>query len=175
VEVDRVTTPEHLVLIDGAVEAVARINHMGIRAILVTNQAIIARGECDEPGLHRIHEKLETLLASGGAWLDAIYYCPHYPRRGVNGGIPELKIDCTCRKPKPGMILQAKKDFNLDLANSWMIGDSAKDIQLARATGLRSILVRTGKAGTDCGPGEHPDYAFDSLIEAVAFIESTRP
>ncbi len=170
VEVERVRTPDDLELIPGAVEAIRTINRSGLRAILITNQAVLARGDCDEPGLRQIHAKLETLLGRGGAWLDAIYYCPHHPHRGYAGEVPELKIDCECRKPKPGMILQAKQDFNLDLARSWMIGDSALDVRTARATGMRSVLVRTGKAGSDLSPDESPDYTFDSLREAVAFI-----
>jgi D,D-heptose 1,7-bisphosphate phosphatase len=173
VEVERVRTPDDLELIDGAVEAVSMINRSGFRAILTTNQAVLARGDCDEPGLARIHAKLETLLGRGGAWLDAIYYCPHHPHRGYHGEVPELKIECDCRKPKPGMVLQAKADFNLDLTQSWMIGDSALDIRTARSAGMRAVLVRTGKAGLDLSPGESPDYTFDSLREAVVFITGT--
>jgi histidinol-phosphate phosphatase family protein len=131
---------------------------------------VLARGDCDEAGLARIHAKLETLLGRGGAWLDAIYYCPHHPHRGYHGEVPELKIECECRKPKPGMVLQAKQDFNLDLSQSWMIGDSALDIRTARNAGMHTVLVRTGKGGSDLGPNELPDYTFDSLREAVAFI-----
>jgi D,D-heptose 1,7-bisphosphate phosphatase len=170
VEVERVRTPDDLELIEGAVEAVGMINRSGYRAILTTNQAVLARGDCDEAGLARIHAKLETLLGRGGAWLDAIYYCPHHPHRGYHGEVPELKIECECRKPKPGMVLQAKQDFNLDLSQSWMIGDSALDIRTARNAGMHTVLVRTGKGGSDLGPNELPDYTFDSLREAVAFI-----
>jgi D,D-heptose 1,7-bisphosphate phosphatase len=170
VEVERVRTPDDLELIDGSVESVRLINRSGFRAIAITNQAVLARGDCDEAGLRRIHAKLETLLGRGGAYLDAVYFCPHHPHRGYAGEVPELKIDCECRKPKPGMILQAKEDFNLDLPNSWMIGDSVTDIRTARAAGVRSVLVRTGKAGSDVPPEEFPDYTFDSLREAVVFI-----
>jgi D,D-heptose 1,7-bisphosphate phosphatase len=173
VEVERVRTPEDLELIEGAVESVGMINRSGFRAILVTNQAVLARGECDEADLARIHAKLETLLGRGGAWLDAIYYCPHHPHRGYHGEVPELKIECDCRKPKPGMVLQAKNDFNLDLSRSWIIGDSALDIRTARSAGMRAVLVRTGKAGSDLDPAELPDYTFDSLREAVAFVTGT--
>ena len=170
VEVERVRTPDDLELIEGAVEAVRMINKSGFRAILVTNQAVLARGDCDEPGLRQVHAKLETLLGRGGAWLDGIYFCPHHPHRGYPGEVPELKIQCECRKPKPGMLYRAKQDFNLDLANSWMIGDSALDIQTARSAGLRAVLVRTGKGGLDSSSADSPDYTFDSLREAVVFI-----
>lgn len=174
VEVERVRTPDDLQLIEGAAEAVRTINQSGLRAILVTNQAVLARGDCDEPGLRQIHAKLETLLGRERAWLDAIYYCPHHPHRGYPGEVPALKIDCACRKPKPGMVLQAQKDFNLDLGNSWMIGDSALDIRMARAAGMRPVLVRTGKAGADSSAADTPDFTFDSLREAVAFITGNR-
>lgn len=173
VEVERVRTPDDLQLIGGAAEAVGMINRSAFRAILTTNQAVLARGECDAAGLARIHAKLETLLGRAGAWLDAIYYCPHHPHRGYHGEVPELKIECDCRKPKPGMVLRAKQDFNLDLGKSWMIGDSALDIRTARNAGMRAALVRTGKAGSDLGPGESPDYTFDSLLQAVEFITGT--
>jgi D,D-heptose 1,7-bisphosphate phosphatase len=173
VEVERVRTPEDLELIEGTVEAVGMINRSGYRAILTTNQAVLARGDCDEAGLAQIHAKLETLLGRGGAWLDAIYYCPHHPHRGYHGEVPELKIDCDCRKPKPGMVFQAKADFTLDLSQSWMIGDSALDIRTARNAGMRAVLVRTGKAGSDLAPAESADYTFDSLREAVVFITGT--
>lgn len=170
VEVERVRTPDDLQLIGGAVEAVRTINRSGFRAIVITNQAVLARGDCDEPGLRAVHAKLETLLGRGGAYLDAIYYCPHHPHRGYAGEVPELKIECDCRKPKPGMLFRAKEDFNLDLSTSWMIGDSALDIRTARAAGTRAVLVRTGKAGSDSSSADVPDYIFDSLLEAVSFI-----
>jgi D,D-heptose 1,7-bisphosphate phosphatase len=173
IEVERVRTPDDFELIEGAVDAVKRINRTGLRAILVTNQAVLARGDCDEAGIAQVHAKMETLLGRGGAWLDAIYYCPHHPHRGYAGEVPELKIDCDCRKPKPGMLLKAKEDFNLDFSKSWMIGDSALDIRLAKSAGIRSILVRTGKGGSDMAPADVPDFTFDSLPEAVSFIEQT--
>jgi len=170
VEVERVRTPEDLELIEGSVEAIRTINRSGFRAILVTNQAVLARGDCDEPGLRRVHAKLETLLGRGGAYLDAIYYCPHHPHRGYPGEVSELKIECACRKPKTGMLFRAKEDFNLDLPNSWMIGDSAIDIQTARNAGMGAVLVRTGKAGSDATRNDLPDYTCDSLYEAVIFL-----
>jgi D,D-heptose 1,7-bisphosphate phosphatase len=174
VEVERVRTPDDLQLIEGAAEAVRMINRSGLRAILITNQAVLARGDCDEATLRQIHAKLETLLGREHAWLDAIYYCPHHPHSGYPGEVPALKFDCACRKPKPGMVLRAREDFNLDLCNSWMIGDSAIDIRTARASGVRPVLVRTGKAGRDSSSHDIPDFTFDSVLEAVAFIARGR-
>jgi D-glycero-D-manno-heptose 1,7-bisphosphate phosphatase len=161
VEVDAVLTPDHLRLIDGAGAAVRRINRAGYLAILITNQAVVARGDCGAEDLRRVHEQLRLLLARDGGRLDAVYYCPHHP---------DFTGACGCRKPAPGMILQAQSDFNIDLPNSWVVGDSAKDIRLARNAGAHAALVRTGKAGADAGPDDRPDGIFDSLGDAVSFI-----
>ena len=128
-------------LLPGAAEAIRKINASGYLAIVVTNQPVIARGEVTEDHLREIHNKMETLLGQEGAYVDAIYYCPHHPDKGFEGEIPELKIDCDCRKPKPGMILQAAKDFNIDLENSWMIGDGENDIRAGTAAGCHTARV----------------------------------
>ena len=137
---------DELALIDGVAEAVRKINESGYLAILVTNQPVIARGEVTEAELRLIHDKLETLLGKEGAYLDAIYYCPHHPHRGYEGEIPELKIDCDCRKPKPGMLMQAAKDFNIDLSASYMVGDGENDVLAGKAAGCTSVLL-TEEAG----------------------------
>lgn len=105
-------------LLDGVTDAIKAINNSGYLAIVVTNQPVIARGEVTVQQLEEIHNKMETLLGLEGAYIDAIYYCPHHPHKGYEGEIPELKFDCDCRKPKPGMLIQAAKDFNIDLSNS---------------------------------------------------------
>lgn len=161
VEVESVRMPGDLQLIEGAGRAVRRINESGWLAILVTNQAILARGDCDIEGLDKIHDELRRLLARDKARLDAIYFCPHHP---------DYTGACDCRKPEPGMILRAQSDFNIDLSNSWVVGDSMKDIRLARNVGAHSALLKTGKAGLDAGPEDRPDAVFASLPEAVAFI-----
>ena len=102
---------------------------------------MIARGEVSFEELEEIHNKMETLLGKEGAYLDAIYYCPHHPHRGYEGEVPELKIDCECRKPKPGMMLNAAEDFNIDLENSWMVGDGENDIKAGIAAGCRTALI----------------------------------
>ena len=138
---------DELELLPGAAEAIRRINASGYLAILVTNQPVIARGEVTVPQLREIHNKLETLLGAEGAYLDAIYYCPHHPHKGYEGEIPELKIDCGCRKPKPGLLLRAAEDFNIDLGRSWMIGDSESDIRAGEAAGCRTALIGDGAFG----------------------------
>lgn len=128
-------------LLDGVAEAIKKINESGYLAIVVTNQPVIARGEVTYEELTEIHNKMETLLGQEGAYLDAIYYCPHHPHKGFEGEIPELKIECNCRKPKPGMLLQAAKDFNIDLEKSWMIGDSDTDIEVGKNAGCKTFMV----------------------------------
>lgn len=170
VEANRVTRPEDFRLIDGVAAAVRRINETEFRAVVITNQPVLARGDCDEATLDLIHAKMDTLLGQESAYLDAIYYCPHHPHGGYPGEVPALKIDCTCRKPKAGMLLDAQRDLNIDFGHSWMIGDSTVDIKAAHAVGVRAILIRTGKAGQDGSPLEVPDFTFDTLSEAVDFV-----
>ena len=135
-------------LLPGVAEAIKRINVSGYLAIVTTNQPVIARGELTVPQLQEIHNKMETLLGSEGA-LDAIYYCPHHPHKGYEGEVPELKIECDCRKPKPGMMVKAADDFNIDLENSWMIGDGENDIMAGKAAGCMTALIGTEDYGQD--------------------------
>ena len=130
-------------LIDGVTDAIKKINDNGYLAIVVTNQPVIARGEVTFAELNQIHNKMETLLGLDGAYVDAIYYCPHHPHKGYEGEVPELKIECECRKPKPGMLLHAAKDFNIDLSKSVMIGDGENDIGAGKAAGCKTVLLNT--------------------------------
>lgn len=117
------TKPEQFELLPGVAEAIKMINKSGYLAIVVTNQPVIARGDCTWDELQHIHNKMETELGKDGAFLDAIYICPHHKDKGFEGERPEYKFDCECRKPKPGLLLQAAKVFNIDLSKSIMIGD----------------------------------------------------
>ena len=128
-------------LLDGVSEAIRMINEKGYLAIVVTNQPVIARGEVSVDELNEIHNKMETLLGQKGAYLDAIYYCPHHPHKGYEGEILELKRNCNCRKPKPGMLLSAAKDFNIDLSQSWMVGDGENDIKAGINAGCKTALL----------------------------------
>lgn len=132
---------EEFELISGVAEAIRVINASGYLAIVVTNQPVIARGELTYKQLEMIHNKMETLLGAEGAYLDAIYFCPHHPHKGYEGEVPELKIECECRKPKPGLFLKAARDFNIDLSQSWMVGDSENDIKAGKAAGCRTALI----------------------------------
>jgi len=170
VDRDCLRNAEGLELLPGVAEAIHLLNHNGWRVVVVTNQPVIAKGWCDEAELRRIHNKLETLLGKEHAFLDRIYHCPHHPDKGFAGERPELKIDCGCRKPKIGMIQQATAELNIDLKQSWLIGDTTTDIQTAKNAGLRSILVQTGAAGKD---GRHParaDLECPDLLSAVQHI-----
>lgn len=134
-------------LLPGVSEAIKMINKSGYLAIVVTNQPVIARGEVTFDELEKIHNKMETLLGKDGAYLDAIYYCPHHPDKGFEGEVPELKIDCDCRKPKPGMLLKAAEDFNIDLSQSWMVGDGKNDIKAGINAGCNVALIGSGDYG----------------------------
>ena len=140
---------EDFELLPDVCEAVKQINASGYLAVVATNQPVIARGEVTYAQLQEIHNKMETLLGEKGAYLDAIYYCPHHPHKGYEGEIPELKFDCSCRKPKPGMLVQAAEDFNIDLSQSWMIGDGENDILAGKAAGCRTALLGTESYGQD--------------------------
>lgn len=134
-------------LIDGVSEAIKLINQNGYLAIVVTNQPVIARGEVSWDELHEIHRKMETLLGKDGAYIDGMYICPHHPDKGFEGERPEYKIDCECRKPKPGLLLQAAKDFNIDLSASYMIGDSQRDVEAGENAGVKGFFkVEENKA-----------------------------
>jgi D,D-heptose 1,7-bisphosphate phosphatase len=170
VDRDCLRAAEEFELLPGVADAIRELNHHGWRAVVVTNQPVIAKGCCTEAELRRIHNKLETLLGRAHAFLDRLYYCPHHPEAGFEGERPELKIRCACRKPAPGMIQRAVADLNIDLAESWLIGDTTTDLQTAKNAGLRSILVRTGYAGKDGRHPAPPDFVFDALGEAVKFV-----
>ena len=108
---------------------------------MITNQPVIARGEVTWAQLAEIHRKLETLLGWQGAYVDDIFVCPHHPDKGFRGECPEYKIICDCRKPKPGLLLQAAESYNIDLSESWMVGDSPQDMEAGRAAGCKTVQI----------------------------------
>lgn len=133
---------EELELIPGATEAIRKINRSGYLAIVITNQPVIARGEVTFEGLQEIHNKMETLLGQEGAYIDDIFLCPHHPHKGYEGERPEYKVACECRKPKPGLLLQAAEKYNINLEQSWMVGDSISDMEAGTAAGCRTALLK---------------------------------
>ena len=151
-------------------EAISKINESEYLAIVVTNQPVIARGECTTEELENINNRMYTLLGNQGAYLDDLYYCPHHPDSGFDGEIKELKFDCNCRKPKTGMIQQAAKDHNIDVENSWIIGDTTIDIQTGINAGLNTALVLTGEAGRDKKYNVIADLCANDLKQCVEEI-----
>lgn len=148
-------------------QAIKKLNASGYLAIVVTNQPVIARGEVTYEELHNIHNKMETLLGKSGAYVDAIFYCPHHPHKGYEGEVAELKIDCDCRKPKPGMLLEAAKKFNIDLAQSWMVGDGENDIKAGQVAGCKTALIQSdviGDYGQTINVGSISEFV-DKLLE----------
>lgn len=173
--VDQLAKAEDLELLPGAAQAIAHINQAGYRAVVVTNQPVLARGECTPEELENIHRKMQTLLGEHGAYLDRIYYCPHHPDSGFAGEIAALKKVCDCRKPAIGMLTLAQKELNADLGASWMIGDSTADILAAQLAGVRSILLETGNAGLDEKYPVVPDHISPNLPAAVHYILHDHP
>lgn len=128
-------------LIDGVAEAIKKINASGYLCIVVTNQPVVARGEVTFAELDEIHKKMETELGLKGAYIDGLYFCPHHPHKGYDGEIPELKVECECRKPKPGMLLKAAEDYNIDLSASFIIGDGENDVRAGINAGCKTVLI----------------------------------
>lgn len=166
-ERDNLRLAEGLVLLPGVAEAVRLLNHRGWRAVVVTNQPVLAKGWCTEAELQTTHNKLETLLGREHAFLDRIYFCPHHPEKGFAGERPELKIECACRKPKPGLLRQAAGELNLNLSACWLVGDTTTDLETARRAGMKAALVRTGYGGADARFDASAALVADNLLDAV--------
>ena len=142
-----ITKAEDMELIPGITEVIKKINDSGYLAIVVTNQPVIARGDCTFEELQKINEKMETLLGAEGAYIDDLFYCPHHPDKGFEGERIEFKIECECRKPKPGMLLAAAEKYNIDLRASYMVGDDERDMEAGRRAGCHVFRVTTNWTG----------------------------
>ena len=129
--------PEEVRLLPGAAEALRDLARAGFRLAVVTNQSGVARGLLDEAALERIHGRLRDLLRARGAGLDRIYVCPHHPEEGR----PPYRVECACRKPKPGLLLRALRELDLDPARSFSVGDAPRDLDAALAAGVRFVAV----------------------------------
>ncbi|HEY1404950.1 MAG TPA: HAD family hydrolase [Pyrinomonadaceae bacterium] len=170
-EVGYVNHPSRYRVFPYAAEAINQLNEAGWLAILITNQAGVARGYFTEDVIGAVHTLLAGELERGGARLDAIYYCPHHPSVGE----PPYRFDCDCRKPRPGLIRRAADDLNIDIAASWMVGDRYSDTELARNAGTRGALVLSGYGRGEWeyqrGAWRHqPDLVAENLLEAVQLI-----
>lgn len=161
---------EQMVLESSAAEAIRLINESEYLAVIISNQPVIARGECTLEELEHIHERMYALLGQEGAYVDDLYFCPHHPDRGFKGEMIELKVHCNCRKPGTGMIERAAQEHNLDLQVSWIIGDTTVDIQTGRNAGLKTGLVLTGEAGRDGKYDVKPDLVQKDLLSCVKHI-----
>lgn len=165
-----ISKEEDFVLESCAGEAIRKINMSGYLAIVVSNQPVIARGECSLEELGRIHDKMETLLGESNAYLDDIFFCPHHPDKGFEGERAEYKIECECRKPKPGMILRAAEKYNIDLSRSYMIGDEEKDVMAGKAAGCGTVLLGKGRNGEKIESPDTtavPDSYAGNLLDAI--------
>jgi histidinol-phosphate phosphatase family protein len=170
-EINGVHRPEDLLLFPDVAAAVRRVNRAGVPAICITNQPDVAKGLVSFETLTQIFAALDTALASEGAYLDAVYYCPHHPERGWPGEVEALKIACGCRKPEPGMLHAAAQEHFLDLSRSWMIGDRHVDVEAAHAAGAKAVLLRKDAPETRVDPeGTIPDSTATNLSEAVSIV-----
>lgn len=169
---DKILKPEDFKLLPGAAEAIRKINKAGYLAIVVSNQPNISKGFLTLRNLDRIHSKMNNILAKKGAHIDAIYVCPHHPEKGFDGEIKALKIKCSCRKPEPGLLLQAIKEHNIDRSKSYFIGDMNTDVLAGKAAGVKTILV-TAEIPAHKKQGAldtKPDLVKKNLLEAVKEI-----
>ena len=172
-EMGYINHPDRFVLFPFVAQSIRIFNQLGLKVIIVTNQAGIAKGYFEESLLLEIHQKLKTDISDKGAIIDGIYYCPHHPEEGIG----RYRIDCQCRKPKPGMVLKATEEHSIDLSYSYMVGDRYKDILFAKEMNLRSALVLTGY-----GLGEYtfqraswkymPDLIGENLLDVARQIET---
>ncbi len=168
-EVNYLSEPEQLRLIPGAAEAIARLNQAGLPVIVVTNQAGVARGFYPEAQIEVVHAALSHRLAPAGAHIDRYYYCPHHPSEGL----PPYRVECNCRKPKPGLLLQAAQDFDLELRRCFVIGDNRSDIALSQSAGCRTVLVLTGhgaRVWREWQDEFQPDQVAPDLSAAATWI-----
>ncbi len=171
-EVGYIDSSEKLIIIPGTVEAIRRLNERGMKVIVVTNQSAIARGIITEEDLNEINSALTEKLSMGGAFIDAIYYCPHHPTEGK--GV--YRVECECRKPGTGLLIRASYDFGIDLRKSYVVGDTITDIIMAKKAGAKGVLVLTGHGSShlnmlrNVGETGMPAYIAKDISEAVDWI-----
>lgn len=165
-EVDNLRKINQLRLLPNVIKAIRKLNQNNFLVIIVSNQPVVARGWITEKELAEIHKILMIRLEKQGAKIDAVYYCPHHP----NANLRQYRKDCPDRKPNVGLIKKAVKDFNISLSDSFLIGDSTRDIKTAYNAGIKNILVRTGYAGKDKKFDVVSDFTAKNLLEAVSII-----
>ena len=158
---------EDIELVPGIATALQKLAKQGFIFIVITNQGGIGKGLYRHRRVKEIHADLKDFFSGFGVNILEFYYCPHHPEKGFPGERPELKINCDCRKPKTGMVQRAVAELNIDLAQSWFVGDTTTDVQTAKNAGIKSILLRTGYGGTDAKHAATPDFQADDLLAAV--------
>lgn len=168
-EVSFLSRMEQLRLYPQTCEAIRLINRSGMKAVVVTNQSGIARGYFTEDFVRTVHDRINELLAAEGARIDGFYVCPHHPVYGQ--GL--YKKDCECRKPRPGLLLQAAREMNIDLARSYMVGDMLRDVETGKKVGAKGILVCTGY-GPNIVRTDMPAFVAEDILEAVQWILKDR-
>lgn len=177
-EVGYLDNADKLRIIPAAFQAVRLINSSGMRAVVITNQAGVAKGLFTEEFVREINEQIQSALLAQGALIDRFYFCPHHPTEGID----PYRLICNCRKPEPGLLLQAAVDLNIDLARSYVIGDRLRDVETAHRAGAKGVLVMTGygqdlmqKSGPDrANELNQPDYIAQDILEAVHWILKDR-
>ncbi|RKY23532.1 MAG: hypothetical protein DRP62_05725 [Planctomycetota bacterium] len=163
-----INNPDQVKLLDGAAEALCELANMGYKLIVASNQSAVARGIVSESVLNEIHNRLKQLLAENGAYLDRIYYCPYHP----DGVVQKYRKESDCRKPNPGMLLTAADEMNIDLGQSWVIGDSARDVEAGLRAGCRTVLIEHPSHHKYHEQGKpNPDYRAVNIKEAVNIIK----
>ena len=160
---DYIQTTEQLILIPGSAAAIGRLSRAGYKVLIITNQACIGKGLVSIATLTAIHQLISQAVEKEGGTIDQFYFCPHHPDDG-----------CPCRKPKPGMIINAQKDWGFDLKNTWMVGDAVRDMEAASAAGCKTAIVRTGK-GEESAATLPALAAFDNLAHFVSFLLDDNP
>jgi D-glycero-D-manno-heptose 1,7-bisphosphate phosphatase len=170
-EVGYISDVEHFRLIPQSAEAVKLINQRGLKIIVITNQSGVARGYFSEEVLGHINRKMEQLLSDQGALLDGIYYCPHHPE----GTVEAYRMECDCRKPSAGLLIQASREHAIDLSSSYLVGDKRTDIECAHRAGAKGILVLTGYGKDELSKINsaalaQPEYVAADLLDAVQWI-----
>ena len=177
-EVGYLDSLDKLIIIPQAFEAIKLINESGMKAVVVTNQAGVAKGLFSQAFVNQVHDRLLNVLHEQGAHIDKFYFCPHHETDGNSA----YTMICDCRKPAPGMLFQAATELEIDLAASYMVGDRYRDVETAKKAGAKGILVRTGygddilqNAGPDRETGANkPDHIAENILEAVRWILKDR-
>ncbi|MDI6738497.1 MAG: HAD family hydrolase [Nanoarchaeota archaeon] len=164
-EIKFITEPDKVKLLDNAAKAISRLNKE-YKVFIITNQPAVGRGMCTEEQAKKVNDKVLELLNEQGARIDATYMCFHHPIHGIGN----YKVECDCRKPKPGMILKAAEEHDINLKQSFTIGDKTGDIKSGFLAGTKTILVQTGYGGDDGFKDATPDYIAKDLYEAAEIM-----